>query len=268
MAAPNFWYTDLALNQQQGNNLPGQAGQSSLPYPDGQAQQNISILEGPPDIVGTYTWVGTEAVGDIINIGIGRAGLYITPKVTVASGTTAPATTLTVAIGDNDLGLLANLPIPNAGAAVSLLGLGNSLQAPVWVAATSYVAGNVVLDAASTPSNQTFTCILAVSGSTAPHSDSTHWIANQVRYSASIDIHAASGNVSGTGGTQLYGGAACKVPEAVLPGQVQTGYTANSLLNSQYILQYDCWIQAVILTQNTIVAGAVSVFRIPTSSLN
>ena len=268
MAAPNFWYTDIALNQQQGNNLPGQAGVSQLPYPDGQAQQNVPILEGPPDIVGTYTWVGTEAVGDIINIGIGRAGMLISPKATVSSGTTAPAVTLTVAIGDNDLGLLSALPISNPGVAQALLGTGNSLQAPVWVTGTAYVAGNVVLDAASTPSNQTYTCILAVTGSTAPHSDSTHWIANQVRYSASIDIHAASGNVSGSGGTQLYGGIASKVPEAVLPGSLQVGNTANSLANSQYILQYDCWIQAVILTANTIAAGAVSVFRIPTSSLN
>jgi uncharacterized membrane protein len=126
----------------------------------------------------------------------------------------------------------------------------------------------VVIDALSTPTNQTYTCILAVSGSTAPHSDATHWIANQVRYSASIDIHAASGNVAGSGGTQFYGGVPANVPGAVLPGTLQTGYNASQLLAQQYILQYDCWIQAVILTANTIAANAVSVFRIPTTSLN
>jgi hypothetical protein len=266
MAGP--YYTDIALNQQQGNNIPGQVGVSQIGVPDSGPMQNNPAFEGPPEIIGTYTWLGTEAAGEIINICIGRAGMLISPKVTVASGPTAPAVTLTVAIGDNDLGLLSALPIVNPGAAVSLLGTQNSLQAPVWVTGTAYVAGNVVLDAASTPSNQTFTCILAVTGATAPHSDATHWIANQVRYSASIDIHAANGNVSGSGGTQLYGGVPSNVPGAVLPGTLQTGYTTNQLLAQQYILQYDCWIQAVILTAATIAAGAVSVFRIPTLSLN
>jgi hypothetical protein len=266
MAAPNFWYTDLAANQVQGANLPGQVGVDQIG--SGTTVQNQPLFEGPPDVVGTYTWVGTEAAGDIINIGIARAGLLVSPKITVSSGLTAPAVTLTVAIGDNDLGLLSALPIPNAAAGVAALGGPNSLQAPVWVAATSYVAGNVVLDAASTPSNQTYTCILAVSGSTAPHSDSTHWIANQVRYSASIDIHAASGNVAGAAGTQLYGGVASQTPAAVLPGTLQTGFSVNSLANQPYIIQNDCWLQAVILTAATIAAGAVSVFRIPTASLN
>lgn len=268
MAAPNFFYTDVALNQIQGNNLSGQVGVDSIGIGSVSPVQNQPLFEGPPDLIGTYTWVGTEAAGDIINIGIGRAGMLVSPKGTVCSGPTAPAATLTVAIGDNDFGLLSNLPISNAAAGVSVLGTGNSLQAPVWVATTPYVAGNVVLDAASTPSNQSFTCISAVSGSTAPHSDATHWIANQVRYSASIDIHAASGNVAFAGGTQLYGGVASQAPQALVPGQTQTGFTANSLLNQQYILQNDCWIQAVILTQATIVAGAVSVFRVPTLSLN
>ncbi len=268
MAAPNFWYTDVANNQIQGNNLPGQVGVQNIAVTDGGPEQNNPIFEGPPQILATYVWTGSEAVGDIINIAIGRAGMVVSPDGHVCSGTTAPATTLTVAIGDNDLGLIANLPIVNPGAAVSLLGTANSLQAPVWVAATSYVAGNVVLDANSTPSNQTYTCILAVSGSSAPHSDSTHWIANQVRYSATIDIHAASGNVAFAAGTQLYGGVPSNVPGAVLPGTVQVGYSTSQLLNQQYILQYDCWIQAVILTLNTVVANSFSLFRIPTLSLN
>lgn len=268
MAATNYWYTDVATNQQQGNNIPGQVGVQNIANTDGGPEQNNPMFEGPIDLVATYVWTGNEAQYDTINIGIGRAGMLISPKVTVASGTTAPATTLTVAIGDNDLGLISSLPIPNAASNSAALGGGNSLQAPVWVAATSYVAGNVVLDAASSPSNMTYTCILAVSGSTAPHSDSTHWIANYQRYSASIDIHAANGNVSASGGTQLYGGVPSKVPESVLPGSVQTGWNTSQLLGQQYILQYDCWIQALILTINTPVANTISVFRIPTGSLN
>ena len=173
-----------------------------------------------------------------------------------------------MAVGDNDLGALSTLPIPNAAAGVSAAGGLNALSAPTWVSGTAYVAGNVVLDAASTPSNQTFTCILAITGATAPHSDSTHWIANQVRYSASIDIHAASGNVAFVTGTQLYGGTPSKCPEALIPGQVQTGWSTSQLLSQPYIIQHDCWLQAVILTANTIVANAVSLFRIPTLSLN
>lgn len=268
MAAPNFWYTDVANNQVQGNNLPGQIGVANIAVPDGGPEQNNPMFEGPPFISATYVWTGSEAVGDIINIAIGRAGMLVSPDGHVCSGTTAPATTLTVSIGDNDLGLLSTLPIVNPGAASAALGTANSLQAPVWVAATSYVVGNVVLDAASTPSNQTYTCIAAVSGSTAPHSDSSHWIVNSARYSGSIDIHAASGNVAFAAGTQLYGGVPAQVPGAVLPGTAQTGYSTSQALNQQYILQYDCWIQAVILTLNTVVANTVSLFRIPTYSLN
>jgi hypothetical protein len=266
MAAPNFWYSDIALAAVNGNNFMGENGIDMIAAPT--TKLNNTQLIGPVDAVATYTWVGTEAAGDIINLALGREGMLITPKWTVASGTTAPAATLTVALGDNDLGLAANLPLVNGQVAAGLLNGLNSIQAPVWVAATTYAAGNVVLDAASTPSNQTYTCILAVSGSTAPHSDTTHWIANQVRYSTSIDIHAASGNVSATGGTQLYGGPASRVPNSIIPGTAQVGFTANSLLNSQYILQGDCWLQATILTAATIAAGAVSVFRIPTNSVN
>jgi len=56
-----------------------------------------------------------------------------------------------------------------------------------------------------------------------------------------MDIHAASTIVTGSGGTQNYGGVASQVPQSVLPGQVQVGFSANSLLNQQYIIQYDCW---------------------------
>ncbi len=268
MGAPNFWYTDLATNQIQGNNLPGQVGVQNIAVTDGGPEQNNPIFEGPPELIGTYVWTGSEAAGDIINIGIGREGMLISPNGRVASNATAPATTLTVAIGDNDLGLISTLPIPNAAANSAALGGQNSLQAPVWVANTAYVAGNVVLDAASTPTNQTYTCLASVSGATAPHSDSTHWIANQVRYSASIDIHAANGNVLCAAGTQLYGGVPSKCPEAVQPGVAQTGWNTSQLLGQQYVLQHDCWIQAVILTLNTVVANAISVFRIPTNSLN
>jgi hypothetical protein len=263
-----IWYSDIAINQIQGNNLPGQVGVSQLPLTDGQPVQNIPILEGPDDLVATYFWTGAEAAGDIINLGILREGILVNPKVTVNSGPVAPATTLTVAIGDNDLGLLTNLPIPNPGAAASLLGTANSLQAPTWTTGTVYAAGNVVLDPTSTPANQTYTCILGLTSATAPHSDATHWIANSVRYSASMDIHAASGNVAGAGGTQLYGGVASHCPESILPGTVQTGYSAASLLFSQYIIQHDCWAQALILTAAGIVANTASVFRIPTNSLN
>ena len=263
-----IWYTDVANNQIQGNNLPGQIGVQNLPNPDGGPEQNNPNFEGPPEVTATYVWTGSEAAGDIINIAIAREGMLVSPAGRVGSGTTAPATTLTVAIGDNDLGLLSALPIVNPGAASGALGTLNSLQAPVWVSGTAYVAGNVVLDAASTPSNQTYTCILAVTGPTAPHSDATHWIANQVRYSASIDIHAASGNVLFASGTQLYGGVPANCPQSVLPGQAQVGYSTSQLFGQPYIIQHDCWLQAVILTANTIVANTISVFRIPTNSLN
>ena len=264
-----IWYSDIATNQIQGNNLPGQVGASQIALVDGQPVQNNPNFEGPPEITATYTWVGTEAAGDIINLSVLREGMLVSPtRATVCSGATAPAATLTVAVGDNDLGLLSALPIVNPGAAVSALGTDKSLQAPVWVTGTAYVAGNVVIDAASTPANQTYTCILALTSATAPHSDAAHWIANQVRYSASISIAAASGLVAFTGGTQNYGGVASQCPQAVLPGQVQTGFSTASLANQPYIIQHDCWLQAVILTAATVAANTVSVFRVPTNSLN
>ena len=269
MAAPNFWYTDVANNQIQGNNIPGQVGVQNIAVTDGGPEQNQPYFEGPPQVWATYVWTGSEAAGDIINIAIAREGMLISPDGHVCSGTTGPATTLTVAVGDNDLGALSTLPIPNAAAGVSAAGGLNALSAPTWVSGTRRTwRGTSSLTPPPTPSNQTFTCILAITGATAPHSDSTHWIANQVRYSASIDIHAASGNVAFVTGTQLYGGTPSKCPEALIPGQVQTGWSTSQLLSQPYIIQHDCWLQAVILTANTIVANAVSLFRIPTLSLN
>jgi hypothetical protein len=259
-----IWYTDIALNQQLGLNFPGAPGAQELTNQPGQ--QNNPILEGPADMIATYTWTGSEAAGDKIRIGVAGAGVIVTPKVTVASGTTAPATTLTVAIGDNDLDLPTNLPLPNPQTVNP--SAGTPTTAPTWLTGTAYVAGNVVIDPGSTPANQLYTCILALTSSTQPHSDSTHWIANQVRYSASIDIHAANGNVSGSGGTQLYGGVASMLPSSVQPGVLPTGLTANQLANSQYQIQQDCWIETVILTANTIVAGTVSIFRIPINAAN
>lgn len=247
-----IFYTDVAQNQRQGVNFPGQPGDTTLtPQP---GSQNNPLLEGPYAVVATFIWTGAEAVGDIINVCIADAGYIVDPNGQVSSGPTAPAATLTVAIGDNDLALASALPVVNPQQIVAQPG---GYQAPLWVSGTSYVAGNVAYDAASTPANQVFTCLKPVSGSTAPHSDSTNWVANQVRYSTSLDIHAASGNVSWAGGTQLWGGP----PIALVTGTLPTGYTANQLIAQPYQIRNDCWIQAVILTASTIVANTVSVFR-------
>ena len=224
-----IWYTDVATNQQQGVNFPGQSGLTMMtPQP---GVQNNPLLEGFPEIIATYTWTGSEAAGDLINIAIIPSGTMIDPNGHVASGTTAPATTLTLAIGDNDQGLATNLPIGNPQV---LPNTNIVIQAPTWVSGTSYAVGAVVLDSASTPANQTYTCIVATSGSTAPHSDSTHWIANSQRYSTAIDVHAASGNVSTTGGTALY---------------------------APYFVSEDCWLQALVASAASINANAISVFR-------
>lgn len=266
MAATNYFYTDVALNQIQGANFPGQPGVGTLTTQPGS--QNNPLLEGPPEVVATYTWKGTEAQYDTINIAIAPAGVVVSPNGKVASGTTAPAATLTFAIGDNDLGNASTLPIPNGSEAVQQVGLNTAITAPKWVALTAYVKGNVVYDAASTPANMTYTCLASVSGSTAPHSDSTNWIPNYQRYSSSIDVHAANGNVAFATGTQLYGGPASVLPASITPGTAPLGLTANQLANQPYQIQNDCWIQALILTMSTPVAGTVSVFRVGLTASN
>ena len=226
-----IYYTDVASNQIQGVNFPGQAGQTMLtPQP---GVQNNPILEGPSKIIATYTWTGNEAQYDLINIAIIPSGAMIDPNGRVSSGTTAPATTLTLAIGDNDQGLASNLPIPNGQTAANSLTV---IQAPTWVSGTVYAVGQIVLDAASSPANQTYTCIKATTSSqtTAPHSDTTYWIANSVRYSTAINCAGASGNVSTTAGTALY---------------------------APYLVSEDCWLQALVATIGTPVAGTTSVFR-------
>lgn len=263
-----IWYTDIATTQQQGNNFPGQPGSQQITNTPSNYGQNNALFEGPPQIWAIYTWTGNEAVNDIINIAKLEAGYVVSPDGHVCSGTTAPATTLTLAIGDNDLNLPSALPIVNGQALTNIIGSPIPLQAPVWVANTPYVAGNVVLDTASTPANQAFTCIVAVSGSTAPHSDSTHWINNQTRYSTSIDVHAASGNVAFATGIQFYGGPMSVVPASITPGQVQVGATANQIAAQGYQIQQDCWLQAVVLTANTIVANTVTLFRVPVIATN
>src|SRR6478609_8138027 len=262
-----IFYTDVGLNQKQNLNFPGYPGSQTLTSQPGS--QNNALLEGPNRIIGTYTWTGTEAVGDIINIGILPAGVVVNaPGVSVQSGTAAPAVTLTVAIGDNDLALLSAQPIPNSMVPVDTQVAPN--QAPAWVSGTVYAIGNVVYDSASTPANQVYTCILATTSAqtTAPSSDATYWIANSKRYSGSINIAGAAGNVVAATGTQFYGGPLSLLPYSTVPGQAALGATANQIANSQYQIQQDCWAQAVILTISTPVAGTVSVFRVPYEAAN
>ena len=225
-----IYYTDVASNQIQGVNFPGQSGLGMLtPQP---GVQNNPILEGPSKITATYTWTGNEAQYDIINIAIIPSGAMIDPNGRVSSGVTAPATTLTLAIGDNDQGLASNLPIPNPQTAPNSLTV---IQAPTWVSGTTYAAGTIVLDATSSPANQPYTAVAATSGTTAPHSAATTvWMPNSQRYSTAINCAGASGNISTTGGTALY---------------------------APYLVSEDCWLQALVATIGTPVAGTTSVFR-------
>jgi len=225
-----IYYTDVASNQIQGVNFPGQSGQVMMTTQPGV--QNNPILEGPGKITATYTWTGNEAANDIINIAIIPSGAMIDPNGRVSSGVTAPATTLTLAIGDNDQGLATNLPIPNPQTAPNSLTV---IQAPTWVSGTTYAAGTIVLDATSTPAYQPYTAVAATSGTTPPHSAATTvWMPNSQRYSTAINCAGASGNVSTTGGTALY---------------------------APYLVSEDCWLQALVATIGTPVAGTTSVFR-------
>jgi len=225
-----IYYTDVASNQIQGVNFPGQSGQVMMTTQPGV--QNNPILEGPGKITATYTWTGSEAANDLINIAIIPSGAMIDPNGRVSSGVTAPATTLTLAIGDNDQGLATNLPIPNPQTAPNSLTV---IQAPTWVSGTTYAAGTIVLDATSTPTYQPYTAVAATSGTTAPHSAATTvWMPNSQRYSTAINCAGASGNVSTTGGTALY---------------------------APYLVSEDCWLQALVATIGTPVAGTTSVFR-------
>lgn len=225
-----IYYTDVASNQIQGVNFPGQSGLGMMtPQP---GVQNNPILEGPGKITATYTWTGNEAQYDLINIAIIPSGAMIDPNGRVSSGVTAPATTLTLAIGDNDQGLATNLPIPNPQTAPNSLTV---IQAPTWVSGTTYAAGTIVLDATSSPANQPYTAVAATSGTTAPHSAATTvWMPNSQRYSTAINCAGASGNISTTGGTALY---------------------------APYLVSEDCWLQALVATIGTPVAGTTSVFR-------
>ena len=264
-----IWYTDVATNQEIGSNWPGAPGQQEITNQPGS--QNNPLLEGPPDVTATYTWTGSEAANDIINIAVAPAGVVISPNGHVSSGLTAISSTLTLAIGDNDLNLPTALPIANPSGVQQLTGAAGQITAPTWVSGTTYVAGNVVLDATSTPANQAYVALISTSGSTAPHSAAnTTWMPTSQRYSNSIDCHAAAGNVAFAGGTQLYGGPASLLPYSVVPGQAALGLTANQIANNPYQIQQDCWIQALILTINTttINANSVSVFRLGLTASN
>lgn len=257
-------YTDVALNQRNNLNFPGEPGAATMTTQPGS--QNNALFEGPPAVIATYTLTGSEAAGDIINIAVGQAGWYVGVGGRIATGTSAPAAVLTAAVGDNDLNYATARPIPNSQAIQANT---QFVQAPLWVANTAYVRGNVVIDAASTPANQTFTCITAsVSGSTAPSSDSTNWIPNQRRYAHGLNIAGASANVAFASGTQLYGGPAYAPQTGTLATVNPGGYTTNQALNQPYQLQTDCWLQAVLLTCSTPVAGTVLVFHIGVTAAN
>lgn len=264
-------FSDIALAQVQGANFPGAPGQAQIVQPP--TQQNNPLFEGPPELIATYVLDGTEAVGDIILLGIAPAGVVIGVSGRVNSGLTAPATTLTVAIGDNDQGNLADLPLPSFAGAQPTQGQVNAIGAPAWVSGTTYAPGNVVIDTAATSGifqqNDAYTCISATSGTTAPHSAATTvWMPIYQRYSGTISVAAASGNVTFAGGTQAYGGPASIQPFSVTPGAVPTGLTAKQIANMQYQIQNDCWIMARVLTSGTPVANTVLVFRLPMYASN
>ena len=234
-----IYYTDVASNQIQGVNFPGQAGLGMLtPQP---GVQNNPTLEGLSKITAVYTMTGNEAAGDIINIALLNSGQSLDPNGHISTGTTAPATTLTVAIGDNDQGLVANLPIVNP----SILPNTNIvIQAPTWVSGSVYSVGTIVLDPTSTPANQTYTVIKTTTSSqtTAPHSDTTYYVANSSRYTTAVSVASASANVACNGGN--------------LNGA------------SNYYVSEDCWLQALIATAATPVAGATIAFRFDTIANN
>ena len=262
------WYTDVATNQIVGSNYPGDQGMTQIGQPP--TTFNNNLLEGPPETQATYTWTGNELANDIINICRLPAGVTVSPNGHVSSGLTGIAPTLTFVIGDNDLAVLTLRPVQNPSA-ISSAGYTNPTFAPNWVSGGTYVYGNVVTDPNSTPANMTYTCVTSsTSASTAPHSAAnTVWMPNNQRYSNSIDVHAASGNVSFSGGTQLYGGPASFLPNSILPNSLCIA-SGGTLLNQPYQIQTDCWLQALIATINTNVlnANAVSIFRVALIAAN
>jgi len=262
-----IFYTDLALRQSIGSNFPGEPGKQQITNLPTNTGQTNALFEGPPDIIATYTLVGTEAAGDTINIAKLEPGYIASPSGKVCSGVTAPGTTLTLAVGDNDLGDPSLLPLTNAAALQGYIPNQPIVTAPLWVSGTSYVPGNVVRDGAASSGTfvqyDVYTCVAATSGTTAPHSAATTvWQPNVQRYSTTIDVHAASANVAFAGGIQLYGGPASLLPYSVTPGQAALGLTANEIACQQYQIQNDCWLQARILTASTLTAGTVLTFRL------
>lgn len=266
-------YTDLALRQSIGSNYPGSPGQqqiTNVPAPGGQTN---ALFEGPTEIVATYTLTAAEAAGDTILIGILPAGVVVDPNGKISSGVTAPATTLTAAVGDNDLGNPSLLPITNAAGIQSGIPGPVVVTAPIWISGTTYAAGNIVQDSAATSGSHTqydtYMAVAATSGTTAPNAAATTvWMPCRQRYSGSINIAGASSNVAFAGGTQLYGGPASALPYSVVPGQAGLGWTANELLNQQYQIQGDCWLFARLLTVGTPVAGTFLTFRVPILTAN
>lgn len=269
-----IWYTDTALAQIQGRNFPGQPGQAQFQNPP--YQQNNALMEGPPTLTAIYTVSAgaTEAVGDTIYVGIAPAGVVVSPNGRISTGLTAPAATLTVAVGDLDQGYLANQPIPNIAGALSQVSQPDTnIQAPVWVSGTTYAPGNVVLDAAASSGvfaqYDAYVCVAATSGTTAPHSAATTvWYPCYSRYSTSISVAAASANVSFASAIAQYGGPASIQPYSLIPGQAALGLTANQIANYPYQIQNDTWVTARILTVGTLVAGSLLAFRIGMTAAN
>lgn len=267
-----IFYTDVAAAQQNYVNFPGQPGNQQIISPP--SQQNNPELENDTEIIGTYSVVGTEAAGDTINIGKLEAGVIVDPNGRVSTGVAAPATTLTVSIGDNDLGNPALLPFASPAGLQGTGSLPYPMTAPLWVTGTAYVPGNVVQDPTATTGshtvNDTYTCISNTSGATAPNAAATTvWMPNRQRYSGSINPQPASSNVSFAGGTQMYGGPASLLPYSVTPGQVTLGFSAASqIVAQQYQIQNDCWLFARLLTVAVPVAGTTITFRVPVIASN
>ena len=113
------WYTDVSTNQQQLLNFPGESGVGTLTTQPGT--QNRPLLEGPPDVVATYTWTGNEAANDIINICIAPAGVWF-PRTGCFERRCAQLHTDVHGMATTTCRVGTPLPIPNSAAVTSQIG--------------------------------------------------------------------------------------------------------------------------------------------------
>jgi hypothetical protein len=198
----------------------------------------LSLAGSQATVAAFVGWAGNSGASQGISYALGQLGFTLMADtytaqwgnaISIGSGALPNATTV---------GALNGTAFPTvSNTARTALASSNFLGA--WVSGTSYIAGNVVTSGSGS-SALVYMCILAVSGSTAPGSDATHWTPY---YMEVWEFTGGSGSLTPFYLKIEYGNSTTATTDPLMFIQVGTGYStgASGFLTGNVSLAEQCF---------------------------